>query len=243
MVLGESIGSHAPNPKTGVPAGQDEVEPPAAAGFEPFAIDTYAGNGTPLDNYLETIIHSTVSRHGLPFIISAKEAFFNRAGMIFSDDENYHHLMSYFLNAFLFETELPDRSTPFSSFRGSNLLPNLIDGYAHSLYKILKVKPDFLLIKDLVSNKKIRVGKQEGEVFEGIAKGDIFQGFILLQGPFIFLSRGLIFHPKEAHKTILRMVKGSRGTEALLFQLARLQLKHRRLKHVDPKLVYSENSQ
>lgn len=242
MVLGESIASHVPASKVAVLASKDDAEPPALEGLSPFAIDTFVGGSTPLDNYLETIIHSTVSKHGRAFIISAKEAFFSRAGMIFTDDENYHHLMSYFLNAFLFESELPDRSTPFSSFRSQTLLPNLIEGYAHSIYKILKVKPDSLLIKDLVSGKKIRIGKQDGEVFEGIAKGDIFQGFLLLQGPLAFLSRGLIFHPKQAHKTILRLVKESRGTEALLFQLARLQLKHRRLKHVDPKLVYSEKA-
>jgi hypothetical protein len=108
------------------------------------------------------------------------------------------------------------------------------------------VRPDHIFLKDLFSEKKLRVDKQELEVFEGISKGDLFQGILLHQGATNFLSRGLIFHPNRSHKIILNLLKQERktqrfGKDQILFALARQQLKHTRLKHVDPKIVYQDN--
>lgn len=215
------------------------------------AIDVFVGGEelTETDRFIENLLQSYVSRHDTEALVEAKEDFFKSGGKIFAEDDNYHQRIYYFLNHFIFERALSakERATPFLEYletaEGST---TPVDGFTHSLFKILKIKGDHLILKDLFSEKKIRVEKQAGQVFEGIEKNDVFQGFLLHQGSQTFLSRGLIFHPPRSHKIIANILKQERKTQKLpkdqlLFGFARQQLKHTRLKHVDPKLVYLEN--
>ncbi len=215
------------------------------------AIDAYVGGEeqTESDKFIENLLHCYVERHGTERLIEAKEGFFRSGGKIFAEDDNYHQRIYYFLNHFIFEQALStsQRATPFLEYLETaegSLSP--IDGFTHSLFRILKIKADHLILVDLFSEKKHRIEKQLGQVFEGIEKKDVFQGFILHHGSETFLSRGLIFHPARSHKIIANYLKQERkgqkfGKDQLLFGLARHQLKHTRLKHVDPKLVYIEN--
>jgi len=224
----------------------DHAQVPSA----PIAIDIYVGGDqqTATDSFLESLIQGFVSRYGDKPIIEAKEQFFVQGGKIFAEDDNYHQRIYYFLNHFVFERPLNSftRTTPFLEHLESGKGGLAIEGFTHSLFKILKVKPDHIFLKDLFTEKKMRIDKQQLEVFEGIAKGDVFQGILLHQGAVTYLSRGLIFHPVRSHKIILNLLKQERksqrfGKDQILFALARQQLKHTRLKHVDPKIVYQEN--
>ncbi|MES2744098.1 MAG: hypothetical protein V4655_01670 [Bdellovibrionota bacterium] len=215
------------------------------------AIDVFVGGveQTETDRFIENLLQAYVSRHGTEAIAAAKEQFFLNCGKIFAEDDNYHQRIYYFLNHFIFERGLSPtvRATPFLEYletaEGST---TPVDGFTHSLFKITKIKSDHLFLKDLLSEKKIRVDKQIGQVFEGIEKNDVFQGFLLHQAAQTVLSRGLIFHPARSHKIIANLLKQERkaqkfGKDQLLRGLAKTQLKHTRLKHVDPKLVYLEN--
>jgi hypothetical protein len=219
-------------------------------GAERIAIDISVGGDeqTATDSFVETLIQSFVSKYGTKPIVAAKEDFFLQSGKFFAEDDNYHQRIYYFLNHFVFERPLNSfsRTTPFLEYLESNNEDVAVEGFTHSLFKILKAKPDHILLKDLFSEKKIRVDKQDLEVFEGINKNDVFQGILLHKGAVNFLSRGLIFHPPRSHKIILNLLKQERknqrfGKDQILFALARQQLKHRRLKHVDPKIVYQDN--
>ncbi len=216
----------------------------------PIAIDIFVGGEqqTPTDSFIESLIQAFVSTSGTKPIIEAKEDFFQQGGKIFAEDDNYHQRIYYFLNHFIFERPFNalSRTTPFLDHLESGAAKSMIEGFTHSLFKILRVKPDHIYLKDLFTENRLRVDKQELEVFEGIAKGDVFQGFLLHQGSITYLSRGLIFHPGRSHKIILNLLKQERksqrfGKGQILFALARQQLKHTRLKHVDPKIVYQEN--
>lgn len=244
MVLSENLGI-ADSPIENV-----AVLTQAKAGASHLAIDVSVGGAeqTQTDSFVESLIQSFVSKYGTKPIVDAKEDFFRNGGKIFAEDDNYHQRIYYFLNYFIFERPLStfSRTTPFLEYLEMSRDAPTIEGYTHSLFKILKVRPDHIYLKDIFSEKKLRVDKQELEVFEGIAKGDLFQGIILHQGTTTYLSRGLIFHPARSHKIILNLLKQERksqrfGKDQILFALARQQLKHTRLKHVDPKIVYQEN--
>jgi len=217
------------------------------------AVDLHVGGAfrTAVDEFLESLISWSVARCGVDEFVRAKEEFYHLMGKVFYDDENYHHRMQYFLDYFLFERtpEDPRRGntpmTPFEFYLKQH--PEaLIGGFTHSLFRVHKLYPNAMLLKDLLAEQKFRIQKQEEEIFKGISKGDVFQGFIFHLREHSVLSRGLIFHPIQAHRLLQKSLKEEQkrspwSPPKTLARFARQQLKHARLKHVDPKLVYSES--
>lgn len=228
----------------------ESLDTPAST--QAFAIDLHVGGvfHTAVDEFLETLISWSIQLVGLDECVKAKEEFFRLTGKVFYDDVQYHSRMHYFLEYFLFERTLGQNSsdlfasTPFETFISSQD-QMLISGFTHSLFKVAKVQSQGMVLKDLFSDSKIRIQKQEEELFKGISKGDVFQGFVFHLSDRSVLSRGLIFHPEKAHPFLLKNIKEEKKTgkwhpTQLLARMARQQLKHTRLKHVDPKLVYTD---
>jgi hypothetical protein len=76
-------------------------------------------------------------------------------------------------------------------------------------------------------------------------KNDVFQGFVFHMEDTPVLSHGLIFHPARSHRLLVKALKDAKKQGAFerlsyLARCARLQLKHARLRHVDPRLVYAD---
>jgi hypothetical protein len=217
----------------------------------PVAIDGSVGGGwrSPLDQQREDIINWVVNLLGVEEVVRAKEEFFAQTGMIFHDDESYHRRMSYFIDYFLFIRPLTQLDpiqppTPFALYRDKHP-ETAIHSFTHSLFKVLKIQNTGLVLKDLCSDDKIRIQKQSDELFDGIAKSDVFQGFVFHMDDTPVLSHGLIFHPVRSHRLLVKALKegkkqGRFERLTYLAQSARLQLKHARLRHVDPRLVYAE---
>ena len=223
-----------------------------ASSHQVFAVDLHVGGAfhTDVDTFLESLINWSIQQYGLDECIKAKEEFYRTTGKVFYDDAIYHSRMHYFLEYFLFERTL-ERSvgevfgpTPFEVYLQSQP-SSIIGGFTHSLFKVLKIHGQSMHLKDLFSDEKIRIQKREEELFKGISKNDVFQGFIFHLENRSVLSRGLIFHSHRTHRFLTKLIKDekSRGIwqpNHLLARLARLQLKQTRLKHVDPKIVYNE---
>jgi hypothetical protein len=73
---------------------------------------------------------------------------------------------------------------------------------------------------------------------------DVFQGFLFGAVSSVFMSQGLIVHPRSATKVILKMLKSAQKVpgfhaSAMLTRLANLQLRAIRHAHVDAKAIYS----
>lgn len=215
------------------------------------AIDGCVGGEwrSPLDQQQEEIVSWAVNLLGVEEVVKAKEEFFAQTGMIFHDDESYHRRMSYFIDYFLFIRPLKhldanNPPTPFALYRAQH--PNTpIHNYTHSLFKVMKIQATGLILKDLCSNDKIRIQKQSDELFDGITRNDVFQGFVFHMDETPVLSHGLIFHPARSHRLLLKSLKelkkqGNFERQAYLTRCARLQLKHAHLRHVDPRLVYAD---
>jgi hypothetical protein len=230
-------------------SGQSVEEIPV---IPPFAVIDGSVGGewrSPLDQQREDIINWVVNLLGVEEVVRAKEEFFAQTGMIFHDDESYHRRMSYFIDYFLFIRPLvhldPDNPpTPFALYRDKHP-QTTIQSYTHSLFKVLKIQSTGLVLKDLCSDDKIRIQKQSDELFDGIAKSDVFQGFVFHMDEAPVLSHGLIFHPARSHRLLVKALKETKKQGlfdrlTFLAQGARLQLKHARLRHVDPRVVYAE---
>jgi hypothetical protein len=204
---------------------------------------------SPLDQQREDIINWVVNVLGVEEVVRAKEEFFEQTGMIFHDDESYHRRMSYFNDYFLFIRALThldpvNPPTPFALYKDKHP-GTTIHSYTHSLFKVLKIQNTGLVLKDLCSDDKIRIQKQSDELFDGIAKSDVFQGFVFHMDETPVLSHGLIFHPERSHRPLMKALKeakknGNFDRLTYLAQCARLQLKHARLRHVDPRVVYAD---
>ncbi len=204
---------------------------------------------SPLDQLREDIINWVVGLLGVEEVVRAKEEFFAQTGMIFHDDESYHRRMSYFIDFFLFTRALAhldpvNPPTPFALYRDKH--PDCpIRSFTHSLFKVNKVTAIGLVLKDLCSDDKIRIQKQSDELFDGITKHDVFQGYVFHMDDAPVLSHGLIFHPARSHRLLVKALKEAKKTgtferQTYLARCARLQLKHARLRHVDPRLVYAD---
>lgn len=217
----------------------------------PVAIDGSVGGiwRSPLDQQREDITSWVVNLLGVEEVVRAKEEFFAQTGMIFHDDESYNRRMSYFIDYFLFirpldQLDPSNPPTPFALYRDKH--PGTpIHSYTHSLFKVLKIQTSGLLLSDLCSNDKIRIQKQSDELFDGIAKSDVFQGFVFHMNDTPVLSHGLIFHPERSHRLLVKALKEAKKQGrferlAYLAMCARLQLKHARLRHVDPRVIYAE---
>ncbi len=218
------------------------------------AVDLHVGGAyhSPVDVFLEDLIAWAVRRCGIEEFVKAKEEFFQLTGKVFYDDETYHSRMHYFLEYFLFERtfnssgRLRVGATPFEAFLESSA-ETVISGFTHSLFAVIRIQNQALTLKDIFSAHKYRIQKQSEELFKGISKGDIFQGFVFHLEEHSVLSRGLIFHPARAHRLLKKSIKeeknrGFWNPNQMLAKLARQQLKLARLKHVDPKLVYMDSS-
>ncbi len=210
-----------------------------------------SGNLNPTDFFLEDLINWSVETCGEQEFVKAKEEFFEETGKVFYDDEMYHTRMHYFTCYFVFERTLKnapsglEKFTPFEAHLKHNTNP-MIGGYSHSVFKVLKNHNNGLVLLDILTLEKFKIQKQDSETLKGINKGDFFQGFLLHLSNSTVLSRGLVFHPAKASNAINQKIKSfkrkSGGWTPLetVTNLAKLQLKHHRLKHVDPSRVYSE---
>ncbi len=209
---------------------------------------------TDIDRCLETIIDWVNRDFGMNALVEAKEEFFWKTGKVFYDDEFFHQRMSYFTDFFLFQSPLSVANpalagmTPLQAycelFVEDNVWP--LKDVRHSLFCVQKVKEQEMHIVDMLCDDKYTITKRENETFRGVTKKQVFQGFVYIAGSRNLVSRGLVFHPEEAIsgiKKYLKKAKKERGFDEMTFlaRLARQQLRHLRHRHVDPKLIYSED--
>lgn len=206
---------------------------------------------TMFEDQIENILDWIQSKIGAEQFVQAQEQFFWKTGKFFSDDPWYTSRINYFINHFIFERPLESPTklsgmTPYQCYE-IEFKSNFLNGINHSIFSVLKVSENSIIIRDLIHNLKIKVCTENFERFEGILKNDMFQGFIFNSRGQNWMTMGIIFHPYKAYRTIKKNIKKESKSDnfqpsLLLYQLARQQLKHQRHIHVNPKLFYTEGS-
>lgn len=215
------------------------------------AIDASVGGAdiSEVEHEIETIVSWYSGRFGSSDFVTFKELYFQNFGKVFPEDEYFNQRMSYFIDQFVFEFQMPalesqiEENTPFEQFLLVN--PNTAFRSAkHSIFSVQRVQPQYLLIRDLLSKERHRIEIHHGASFAGIQKKDLFQGFLYELREGISLSRGLIFHPTNVHSLIKKELKnllnnGNLNRLNLLARLAHQQLRHLRHLHVNARIFYN----
>ena len=218
---------------------------------------------TDVDDFLEALIGWTHELVGTAEIVSASERFYLDYGKVFHEDSFYDVRTTYFFDYFIFERKLSAASasseslsglTPCQLFmtRSHTEVPSLpkevsdtlvaLGNFRHSIFEIQRLSETNMSIVDLLDSTKVVVQAKPRENFRGLEKKTIFQGFIFNLGNFHFLSSGLVLHPIKANRLIKKHIKlslkNATNRKNILAQLANIQLRHLRHRHVHPKLIY-----
>jgi len=224
----------------------DSAVDPAAA---PLAALSSAAS---LDDMLETIVVWASNVVGGEDIIRASEEFYNLTGKVFHGDTFYDRRMNLFQDFYLFEREA-EGATPFAILSTAiDRLPideqikariRLLADHRHSLFEILKVKPQLLVVRDLAVGDKLKIAAKPGEEFDGFSKKELFQGFLFRLGQSWSMSCGILVHPLRATKVIKSAFRKKRKSPTFdvrseVYRLARQQVRYLRHQHVDARTIY-----
>ncbi len=203
-----------------------------------------------LDEILEHLIAWSSETFGLEALVAARENFHLRAGKVFHEDAFFGARVSYFFDHYVFERPAlgSTAATPFQIFlaQRGDALPEAVHrlaGFRHSVFQIKKVDAKQMVVVDLVTGQKSTVGAKGGENFIGLEKSNIFQGFLFPIGGLQQLSGGLVLHPQKVDDLLKKQLKlakktGEEEMGSVFFRLLTLQLRHLRMKHVDPRTFY-----
>jgi hypothetical protein len=187
-------------------------------------------------------------------IQKAKSEFFLKAGKIYEDDFEFESRMNIFTDWYLFERDLQGYDLPpinhalrdeiiaFSE-KEKRYIEEL-RSTVHSIFQVLKVHPEEMLVKDLFSKKKIKLHTMPTTPL--LSKSDIFEGRTLPHQGNHFLSNGICIHPVAAKRFITKKIKQlryrDRGRQKeFILELADMKLKHTRFHHIDIKYIYTDH--
>lgn len=221
-----------------------------------FAADDYVGSPSAdtVDFHIEKIADSVHRQLSAETLARLKEKFFVETGKFFPEDHCYHAKISYFLDCLFFEDWLIfDELSRFNGkipfhfldLRSANDIVRPVTATHHSMYIVKKVKPQQLILKDLLHAKReYNIIPRPQESFTALNKNDLIQGFVYETASGFFLSRGVFFHSQRAEGHIKKYCKKwAKGENQIpldaLQQLAKLHIRQLRHAHVDPKQIYA----
>lgn len=189
-------------------------------------------------------------------IIKAKKEFFDNAGILDENSEQYELRMAQFFDWYFFTRDLSGYAqTPLESAhleRELRFSPEELDvierlkNHRHSLFEFKKIKDRSVYLKDLVRNEKIIV-KNSPWIY-GFDENEIIEARLIPSGDSYIFTKGMCFHPKEVKKFILSEVKKHRkdpdlNPEDLMLRLLKMRYKFDQYRHVSLGRIYTNNNQ
>lgn len=207
--------------------------------------------------YLEPIVEEFTTREYYREVYNAKKEYFEKAGVVYEDDEEFEQRMCIFMDWYIFDRDLPGVDLPPVKYyfkknkeRFTSEELNIYKDLCATIHSIFRLRrftwgKNSFVIHDLFSNKSFKV--TDPEINRGFSKGDLFEGRIIpFKGTYEF-SLGFCFHPAEMESFILNEIKKVRFQDKgkqtkLTLQLAGMKLKHLRFKHIDVRHIYTFTS-
>ena len=176
-------------------------------------------------------------------IHKAKKEYYKIAGELFEDDKTYENRMTTFLEWYLFDRLLTDKTiTPLELFIEENrdkLTLEYMHAYEgflrsiHGLFIIKKIKDDQVVVYNLFDENKYVVSEKEGSIF--FHKNDIFEGRIIPFNDKYFFTGTFCYHPKDALKFIKTEAKRLLNERKHLEKS--LKIMNAELKSIESKLI------
>jgi hypothetical protein len=148
-------------------------------------------------------------------ILEAKKAYQKETGEIYEDDNSYNSRMALFLEWYLFDDYIVEKSqTPLEILIEEN--PNAWDSDKLEIYKsitksiqglfvVKKIKDETVKVVNLFTDETYLAHEKDSRLI--FRKNDIFQGrLIFFQEKFHFTGN-FCFHPEKTHKYVKQEVK------------------------------------
>lgn len=184
----------------------------------------------------------------------AKRDFFDSSSVFDEGSSHFELRMAQFFDWYFFTRKL--RGYECTPLDGA-LLPrelkytpaeiemlHIMKRHRNSLFEYIKTKNGNLIIRDLISDKKLTV--KESPFISGFADDEIFQVRLIPIGDSFIFTRGFCFHPPESRKFIMKEAKRYRknpdlNVEELLLRLTKMRYKYEQYKHVTVDKIYCYN--
>lgn len=185
----------------------------------------------------------------------AKSEFFDNAGILDEQSDQFELRMSQFFDWYLFTRELKGfGQTPLDVImmvRELRFSPEELIGieklkaHRHSLFQFVKLKDQDMTIKDLIHGEKLIV-RQSPWTF-GFDPEEIFEARLIPEGNSWIFTKGFCFHPMDAKKYILSEIKRHKkdpdlDPEDMMLKLVKMRYKFERYRHVKIDMIYSNES-
>lgn len=185
-------------------------------------------------------------------VLHGKKEFFDKTGFLDEDANEFDEKSSQFLDWYIFARPLSNGDlTPIMQARSSDrfqwsedekiFIENL-NSHRRSLFKFIKVKGSDVYLKDLLENEKIIV--KNSNLLFGFDRDSFFEARLVPSGDSYVFMKGIVFHPLEAQKYILKEIKecgkqGHESREPLLNKLQKMRYRLDRYKHVNVDKIYN----
>lgn len=207
-----------------------------------------------IDRVTESVLSHFTGSNFSSELQQAKNEFFERAGIIDEESNQFEPRMAQFLDWYIFSRDLTEYNVPPVQLAAqgeledlcpvdSEIVENLSQAH-HSLYEFIKVKGTDVYIRDLFTKKKKIL--KDSEVSVGFNPDEIFDTRVIpIEDNFVF-AKGFCFHPPGAKKFILKEVKKVRHLdkshhEALMFRLLKMRYKLEQYKHIKMEFIYTND--
>lgn len=148
-------------------------------------------------------------------ILEAKKAYQRETGEIYEDDKSYNTRMALFLEWYLFDNYIPEKSKTILQIlieENQEALPEdklktyqSITETVQGLFLVKKLKDDKVKVLNLFTDEIYIVEEKDSQLI--FRKNDIFQGRIICFQEKYFFTGNFCFHPEQAHKYIKPEIK------------------------------------
>lgn len=206
------------------------------------------------NSYVKLVGHFASAQFQDELNIARKE-FFENAGTLDENKPNYALRMNQFYDWYFLTRPLKGHmQTPLMvcgiqrdlRLTDEDLqIIEILKKTRHSLFEIVKVKKNEIILKDIFKNEKIIISSDQ-HIFEFDEK-ELFEARVVeISGKNYFL-KGFCFHPESAQKFILSEVKVYQKNPDLnpadfMLRLIKMRYKFEQYRHVKPEMIYTNEN-
>jgi hypothetical protein len=196
-----------------------------------------------LDGALDLVIDRFGGSAWEAEIVRARDAWSERTGRLFEDDELYEERTTSFLEWYAVERPLEREGQPPVVVAASEDPDPALRAWAsshHSLFLVKNATGPMIVLADLLAGAEFEV--EERRRLHGVSAGDIMEARLVGFDGQARFGRTFLYHPAGARAAIVRqgkacMAAGGSRTDAVDL-IARLKVRALRYKHVAAEKVY-----
>jgi len=186
-----------------------------------------------------------------PDLLTARAEYTRLTGEVFEDDKCFEMRMASFLEYYLLDRPHPETGrTPAQALyeehvRLGSETANAFRSFTqtqHGLFEVRKMKNELVRLRELYEGQEHDVTERRQLV--GLSKGDILEARLIPFSGLLLFSPAFCYHPREAHKSILKEIKRrkkkepSRPPKELVYEAAKMALKTDRYRQIAVERIY-----